>query len=99
MFDPTTLNPLLSKTLLGLAAPRTDWKTDFSPLPVTQAFPDPNINARDTPIWSWDSPAFAGDGVRVTNVTCKVSSMDFMKMQVLDLIEWGPVTARFESVP
>jgi hypothetical protein len=45
----------------------------------------------NNPIWSFDSPAFAGAAVRVANVNCKVRSMGYMRMKVLDSIEWGPV--------
>jgi hypothetical protein len=45
----------------------------------------------NNPIWSFDSPAFVGATVRVANVNCKVRSMDYMSMKVLDSIEWGPV--------
>jgi hypothetical protein len=97
MSDSTPLNLLLSKTLLGQATSYSDWRTDFSTLPVGEAAPEVGVTTEDKAIWSWDSPVFGGEGVQVTNVTCKVSSMGYMKMQVLDLIEWGPVVVKFGS--
>lgn len=47
------------------------------------------------PVWNYKSPVFsARDGnsvVRVESVTCRVRDMKYMKMPVLEEIEWGPV--------
>jgi hypothetical protein len=45
----------------------------------------------DAAIWDWDAPTIGG-GVHLTGLTCRVSSMNYMKMGVCDSIDWGPVT-------
>lgn len=84
--------------MLGAAAPKPQWQYDWAPLPVTEAAPDKKAHDRpayeNNPIWRFDSPTFAGAGVQVKNVTCQVRPMNYMKMPVLDLVEWGPVTLR-----
>lgn len=86
------LDALLTGTMLGEASPKPRWQSTWAPLPVADAPSrlDPD-NFEENPIWHFDSPVFAGAGVQVANVTCRVRSMDYMKMQVLDLIEWGPM--------
>jgi hypothetical protein len=98
LLETPSLDALLKETMLGKIAPNPQWRYTWSPLPLTE--PSPNLDAdeefvyRSNPIWRFDSPTFTGAGVQVKNLTCKVRSMDYMKMRALNLIEWGPVVIR-----
>ncbi|MBC8167212.1 MAG: hypothetical protein H7Y20_15250 [Bryobacteraceae bacterium] len=92
------LYSLLEQTMLGKASPNPRWRFAWSPMPVVEAMPRPDAREEavyeNNPIWRFDSPIFAGAGVKVTNLSCKTRTMNHMKMPVLDLIEWGPVEIR-----
>jgi hypothetical protein len=45
----------------------------------------------DAAIWGYGLPTI-GNGVHLRDLTCRVSSMDYMTMGVCDSIDWGPVT-------
>jgi hypothetical protein len=92
------LKHLLKDTMLGTGAGRA---MENQPLPFPIRIPAPEHDDADdedvyesNPIWYFENPTFAGTGVQVENVSCKVRSMKYMKMPVLRLIEWGPVVIR-----
>ena len=83
------LDELIRDTMLGKAS--TLWTYNHLPFhpiePMPEKVPEqlPFFDSLDAdriadvvaknPIWRFDSPAFSGSGVSVSNVTCKVRSM------------------------
>jgi len=103
-----SLDEILENTMLGAASKLWLYhKLPFHPIearPYQVPDPPPPFDSVDAakvmdtiqrnPIWRFKSPAFGGRGVQVQNVTCKVRSMQYMEMPVLDAVEWGPVLVK-----
>ena len=53
--------------------------------------PNDKTDAEDANIWGYSVPVIGG-GVHLTDLICRVKSMDYMNMGVCDSIDWGPVT-------
>jgi hypothetical protein len=92
------LKELLNATLLNAGNPGA---LAYMSLPFPITAPSPTVQGADdedvyerNPIWHFENPTFSGAGVQVKNVSCRVRSMDYMTMRVLQLIEWGPVVLR-----
>jgi hypothetical protein len=54
-------------------------------------------NKKTAPIWHYTEPAINDGKVRVENLTCLVSGMDYMQHTVCESIEWCPVSFRAEG--
>jgi hypothetical protein len=53
--------------------------------------PNDKTEAEDAAIWGYSVPTIGG-GVHLTDLICRVKSMDYMNMGVCDSIDWAPVT-------
>jgi hypothetical protein len=58
--------------------------------------PSKDTDEEDAAIWGYGVPTI-NNGVHIRDLTCRVSSMDYMTMGVCDSIDWGPVTFTSES--
>src|SRR5262249_17182967 len=62
--------------------------------------PSDKTDEEDAAIWGYGIPTI-NDGVHFRDLTCRVSSMEYMTMGVCDSIDWGPVafTSAYTSSP